>query len=97
MSQEIFFKVLHPDLTSGGVFNSKPVQYKLRRWVADPRPLTDEPLRGGLFVLNKLSSVRVLTKKRPKARVFRCRIGKVIRRTRYLTKTDRVKLTSEVK
>lgn len=91
----IYYKVLNSQLKSGGVYGSKPVQYIINEWVKDPGKITKEPLRGGLFVLNKPSDAKVLLKKRPNAVVYRCVIGRVLRKTRYLTKTDRIKLVGK--
>ena len=90
------YKVLDNNLCSGGVFGSKRLQYRVGHWVYDPRPLTKEPLRGGLFVLNKPSDAKTLTKKRPTARVFSCKIGETLRKTGYLTKTNKILLIEEL-
>jgi len=90
------YKVLHADLTSGGIFGSKKLQYKIGHWVKDPNPITNEELKGGLFVLNRLSDAEWIVRKRPTSKIFKCKIGKKIRETRYLTKTDKVLLIGEV-
>ena len=92
-----YYKVLNSKLLSGGIYGSKPLQYIIGKWVRDPNSITNEPLRGGLFVLNNKRSATILTKKRPTAVVYLCKIGRKLRETSYLTKTDRVMLIRRVK
>lgn len=97
MENNLYFKILDKNLHSGGIAGSKCLEYKLNEWVENPGLITNEPLRGGLFVLNDLKDINRIIKKRPNARIFICEIGDILRETRYLTKTNRIKLLKELK
>lgn len=97
-----FFKVLRQDLTSVGLLGADRLQYKLRKWVKPREPLSDHCRKGGgLWVVKKAGDARHIRKYlREKhgitARIFECRIGRILFESSFRVKTDRVLLLKEI-
>ena len=98
MSQEAY-KVLKEDLTNVGLLNAPQIQYVFGRWIRPREPLSSHARKGGgLWVAPTLSVarqyVRYLRKKHGiTARVFKCRIGKILYRSSCRIKTDKLFFT----
>ena len=99
---QVFFKIVRHDFYSVGLLRARRIRYKLGKWVKPKEPLSGHPRKGGgLWVLKKLGDARHLKKYLLKkhgisARIFTCKIGKVLYETSYRIKTDRVCLLKEV-
>ena len=98
-----YYKVVKEDLTSVGLLNAPPVQYKLNKWARPLEKLSSHPRKGGgLWVYKErrdaFAAQRYLMKKyNLKTRAFVCRIGLLIlHETSYRRKTDKVKLIEEI-
>lgn len=98
---KIYFKVLTQNMMSVGLLGAHPLQYKLNDWVRPLEPLSCHPRKGGgLWVVEKLSQAKHMRKylklkHKMAARIFRCKIGKVIYKSSCRVKTDKVLLIEE--
>lgn len=96
------FKVLTSDMKSVGLLGARPLKYRHSKWTRPLEPLSDHPRKGGgLWAVKKLSHARQIKKYLKKkhginARIFHCRIGKIIYQSSYRIKTDKVMLLAEV-
>lgn len=97
----VFFKVLRRDLTSVGLLGATRMRYRFGVWNRPLEPLSDHPLKGGgLWVARKESDAwqrkKYLWKKhRVSARIFRCKIDRIIFENSYRVKTDGVFFTKK--
>lgn len=96
-----YFKVLRQDLTSVGLLGATKMQYHFGIWNRPLEPLSAHPRKGGgLWVFMKKYHAKrakkyLLEKHNIVARIFACRIGRIIYQTSYRTKTDGVFLTQK--
>ena len=96
-----YYKALRQDLTSVGLLGATQMQYRFGVWNKPLEPLSAHPRKGGgLWVFMKKYDAKrakkyLLEKHKIVARIFACRIGKIIYQTSYRTKTDKVFFTQK--
>jgi hypothetical protein len=97
------FKVLRNDLTSLGLRAARHnrIQYRVGKWTVPREPIAKNGESGGLYVTPTLGDANTLRryfekKYGMKARIFSCKIGKVLKRTSCRIKTDKVRLLQEI-
>jgi hypothetical protein len=95
------YKVVTEDLKSLGLRKNPTIlSFPLHEWVLSPTVSYDKKDAGGIWCCEKLSAARALKKyfelKYGRARIFECAIGMVLFQNSYRTKTDKVRLITEI-
>ncbi len=99
--RKVYYKVLREDLTSVGLLGATRMQYHFNVWNKPLEPLSDHPRKGGgLWIVKRKCDARAIKKYLRRkhgivARIFACRIGKILFETSYRTKTDKLFFTEE--
>lgn len=102
MNKGTYFKVLRKDLTSLGLLGARRIRYHRKGWTIPGEPLSTGLWDGGgLWVLWRKSDAlqakkRVARKYHIRARVFCCKIGRILNATSYRVKTDKVRFAEEI-
>ncbi|MBI2109161.1 MAG: hypothetical protein HYT93_03210 [Parcubacteria group bacterium] len=91
----IAYKVLGENLSSLGLMGAREITYMPNEWNIPREPVSRGPCEGGLWVTPTRSAARAqqryaMRKHRKKTRMFRCVIGKILRRTSCRIKTDKL-------
>lgn len=98
-----YIKVLRRDLTSLGLRGARRIKYRVGKWVKPLEPPSPGLWNGGgLWVVKNKSGLKriqkhMMTTYGVAIRAFRCDIGGVLDETSYRVKTDKVRLTEEIK
>jgi hypothetical protein len=97
----IYYKVVTEELKSLGLRrNPNIMDFPLGYWIIEPTPVEGKGDKGGIWCCKKKSAARALKKYYEKrygpALIFQCHIGEVLYQNSYRTKTDAIKLITEV-
>jgi len=96
-----YFKVLRSDFTSVGLLGAVRMQYRFNAWNRPLEPISNHPRKGGgLWIVKSKSDAKMVRKYLFNkhgiiARIFSCRIGRIIYETSYRVKTDGVFFTEK--
>lgn len=99
--RKVYYKVLRKDLTSVGLLGATIMQYHFNVWNKPLEPLSDHPRKGGGLWISRTKSKakeykRYVYKKHGiVARIFACKIGKILFQTSGRVKSDKVFFTEE--